>query len=162
MISVALDGEEALQARFAAFPAEMIASLSAKAAILAEALAAKVKDDKLSGGVLNAASGALRASIVAEAGVGGDGVFASVGSAGDVKYAAIQEYGGKTAAHEIVAAKAGALAFAVGGATIFAKRVRHPGSALPERSYLRSSLAEMADEIVAALADAPREAWERS
>src|SRR5579872_2160800 len=162
MISVALDGADALQARLAALPAEMIASLSAKAAILAEALAAKVKDDKLSGGALNAASGALRASIAALAGSDASGVFASVASVGGVKYAAIQEYGGKTAAHEIVAVKASALAFAVGGATIFAKRAHHPGSVIPERSYLRSSLAEMSAEIVAALADAPREAWERS
>jgi phage gpG-like protein len=160
MMTVALAGEDALRARFDALPAAMIEGLMAKASTLAQALADKVKDEKLSGGVLNAVSGALRASIVADAGVDDSGVFASVGSAGDVKYAAIQEYGGKTAAHEIVATKANALAFAIGGATIFAKRVMHPGSNIPERSYLRSSLAEMADEIVAALAEAPNEAWE--
>ena len=162
MMSVVLDGADALQARFAGFPAAMLDSLSAKAAVLAAALADKVRDDKLSGGVLNAASGALRASIVAEAGVDASGVFASVGSAGDVKYAAIQEYGGKTAAHEIVAIKGKALAFANGGAMVFARRIAHPGSAIPERSYLRSSLVEMAEEILAAFAESPREAWERS
>ena len=162
MMTVALEGVEALQARFAGLPAEMIESLSAKAALLAQALADKVRGDKLSGGVLNAASGALRASIVAEAGADASGVFASIGSVGDIKYAAIQEYGGKTAAHEIVAVKAAALAFANGGATVFARRVAHPGSTIPERSYLRSSLAEMAAEIIAALNETPREAWERS
>ena len=32
-------------------------------------------------------------------------------------------------------------------ATVFARIVHHPGSHIPERSYLRSSLAEMADQI---------------
>ena len=92
----------------------------------------------------------------------GDGVLASVGSNGDVKYAAIQEYGGKTRAHEILPVKAQALAFVAGGAQRFARKVEHPGSLIPERSYLRSSLDEMSDEIVAALADAAAEAWERA
>ena len=162
MISISLEGEDALQARLAAFPAEMIAGLATKAAILAQKLADKVKDDKLSGGALQAVSGALRASIVATAGIEADGAFAAVGSAGDVKYAAIQEYGGKTAAHDIAAVKAKALAFATGGATLFAKQVHHPGSTIPERSYLRASLAEMADEIIAALGGVPHQAWKRS
>jgi phage gpG-like protein len=162
MMTIALDGADALQARFAGFPTEMLDSLSAKTALLAQALAHKVRDDKLTGGVLNVASGALRASIVAEVGVDASGVFASVGSVGDVKYAAIHEYGGKTAAHEIVALKAEALAFANGGAMVFARCVAHPGSTIPERSYLRSSLAEMVEEIIAALAESPREALEQS
>ena len=87
---------------------------------------------------------------------------ASVGSNGDVKYAAIQEYGGKTAAHEILPAKAQALAFVADGAPRFARKVDHPGSLIPERSYLRSSLDEMSGEIVAALAEAATEAWERA
>ena len=162
MMTVALDGADAPQARFAGLPAEMLDSLSAKAAQLAQALADKVRNDKLSGGVLNAASGALRDSIVAEAGVDASGVFVSVGSVGDIKYAAMQEYGGKTAAYEIVAIKGKALAFANGGSMVLARRVAHPGSTLPERSYLRSSLAELAEEIIAAFAESPREAWERS
>jgi len=161
MLAVVLEGDEALKARFAALPAEIIERLAAKAALLAQALADKVKDDKLSGGVLNAVSGALRASIVAEVRADENGVFAGIGSAGDVKYAAIQEFGGKTPAHEILAVKARALAFASNGAVIFAKRVDHPGSVIPERSYLRSSLVEMADEIVAGLAEAAREALDR-
>ena len=120
-----------------------------------------MRNDKLSGQLLTAVSGDLRASIVSEAGLDGDLVVASVGSAGDVKYAAIQEYGGRTAAHEILPAKANALAFVAGGALHFAKRVEHPGSVIPERSYLRASLEEMTPEIVAALAAAPGETWSR-
>ena len=113
-----------------------------------------VQNDKLSGAVLNSRSGALRDSIVASVSADADGVVASVGSVGDVKYAAIQEYGGKTSAHEILPVKAQALAFVAGGAQRFARRVEHPGSLIPERSYLRSSLDEMRDEILAALAEA--------
>lgn len=124
------------------------------------ALADLVKSDKLAGGVLNARSGALSDSIVASVSAGVDGVLASVGSEGDVRYAAIQEYGGKTSAHEILPAKGDVLAFVIGDAQHFARRVEHPGSVIPERSYLRSALEDMKDEILAALADAAGEAWE--
>ncbi len=112
--------------------------------------------------MLKARSGALRDSIAAEVSANGDGVLASVGSIGDVKYAAIQEYGGKTAAHEILPTKAQALAFIAGGAERFARKVEHPGSLIPERSYLRSSLDEMSGEIVSAFAEAAAEAWTRA
>jgi phage gpG-like protein len=161
MLTLDLVGAEALEARLDSLPAELLRDLSAKAAALAAALGDKVRDDKLSGEVLNAISGALRASIVSEASVEGDRILVSVGSAGDIKYAAIQEYGGRTAAHEILPNKAEALAFIAGGALRFAKRVAHPGSTLPERSYLRASLEEMTPEIVAALAAAPGETWSR-
>ena len=65
-------------------------------------------------------------------------------------------------AHEILPDKAQALAFVAGGAQRFARKVEHPGSLIPERSYLRSSLEEMRDEIVAALAEAAAEAWTRA
>ncbi len=162
MLSLSIEGAEALQARLDAFPAALASELAAKAQDLANALADKVKFEKLSGEVLNARSGALIASIGAEVSSDGDEVSASVGSYGDVKYAAIQEYGGKTGAHEILPAKAQVLAFLVAGAMRFARRVEHPGSVIPERSYLRSSLDEMSDEILAALAATPAETWENA
>ncbi len=160
MLSLSIDGAEALQARLDAFPAALAADLAAKAQALGEALADKVRNEKLSGQVLNARSGALRDSIEAQVSTDGDEVSASVGSYGDVKYAAIQEYGGKTGAHEILPVKGAVLAFLVGGALRFAAKVEHPGSVIPERSYLRSSLDEMSAEIVAALAATPTETWE--
>jgi len=160
MFALALDGLEETSARLDGYPAALQAALAAKADELAAALADLVKNDKLSGGVLNTRSGALGDSIAASVTADADGVLASVGSEGDVKYAAIQEYGGKTSAHEILPAKGNVLAFVVGDAQHFARRVEHPGSAIPERSYLRSALDDMKDEIVAALADAASEAWE--
>jgi phage gpG-like protein len=162
MLSLSIEGLDTLEAHLGALPTEVIRDLSTKATALAEALGEKVRGDKLSGQILNARSGDLRASIVSEVTVNGDGIVASVGSVGDIKYATIQEYGGRTAAHEILANKASALAFMIGGAQHFAKRVEHPGSIIPERSYLRSSLEEMRAEIVATLAESVGEAWELS
>ena len=160
MLSAALIGEDALEARLDLLPANIIAAIAAKSAVLAQALADKVKNEKLSGAVLKPVTGALRDSIFAEIGVVDTSVVATIGSAGDVKYAAIHEFGGKTAAHEILPVKSKALAFMLGGTTVFAKRVMHPGSNIPERSYLRSSLAEMMDEIIVELAATPNEMWE--
>src|ERR1700748_1096788 len=153
MFALELDGLDETSGRLDGYPAALRAALSAKATELAAALTDLVKNDKLSGGVLNARTGALGASIASSVTADGDGVLASVGSEGDVKYAAIQEYGGKTSAHEILPSKGHVLAFVAGDGEHFARRVEHPGSLIPERSYLRSALADMNDEIVTALAD---------
>ncbi len=159
MFAIGIDGIDETDARLDALPAALAAALEAKAADLAAALADRVRNDKLMGAALKSRSGALRESIAAEVAADGDGVIASVGSVGDVKYAAIQEYGGKTAAHEILPAKAKALAFIAGGAELFARKVEHPGSLIPERSYLRSSLEEMSGDIASALSGCVAETW---
>lgn len=158
MFSISAPGLPQLAARFDQLPAQVQAALSAKAAELAEALRAHVADDKLSGQVLKVRSGALRASIGAEVSLDGDAVAVRVFSAGDIKYAAIQELGGRTPPHDIVPTKARALAFLAGGKTVFAKIVHHPGSQIPARSYLGSALADMADEITDGLQAAVVEA----
>lgn len=154
-----LSGLEALDQQLAALPANLAARLQSKARDLAEALAARVRDEKLSGQALETKSGALKASIAASVAVEGGAVTATVGSVGDVKYAAIQEYGGRTSAHEILPDKAQALAFIVGGVMRFARRVEHPGSTLPARRYLSASLAESRDQILAEFGSAVTEAW---
>ena len=162
MVAVTPEGLEEASARLDAYPAALAAALNAKAANLSAALVDLIRNDKLSGAVLNVGSSALRDSIVASISADADGVVASVDSVGDLKYAAIQEYGGKTGAHEILPVKAQALAFIAGGAQRFARRVEHPGSLIPERSYLRSSLDEMKEEILDALSEAAAEAWDHA
>jgi phage gpG-like protein len=159
MFRLDVRGLDETSARFDAYPAALQAALGAKATELATTLADLVKN-KLSGAVLNTSSGALRDSIAANVTAASDSVLASVGSEGDVKYAAIQEYGGKTSAHEILPAKGDVLAFVAGDGQRFARRIEHPGSVIPERSYLRSSLEDMKDEILSALAGTAAEAWE--
>jgi phage gpG-like protein len=120
-------------------------ALLGKANALRGALEARIQQ-KLSGEVLQTRSGALAASIISSIENDGSNPSVSISSAG-VPYAAIQEFGGKTAAHEIVAVKGKVLAFSAGGGQVFARSVHHPGSNIPARSYLGSSLADMRDEI---------------
>jgi phage gpG-like protein len=129
----------------------------------ADALRRALEDriqQKLSGEVLETHSGALAASIISSIENDGSDTSVSISSTG-VPYAAIQEFGGKTAAHDIVAVKAKALAFSMGGEQIFAKSVHHPGSTIPARSYLGSSLSEMSDEIESGFKQAILEALDQ-
>lgn len=130
----------------AALPDRLRTALLAKANELAAALQAKIQQ-KLSGGVLNQKSGALAGSIVATIDDASDGVAVTIATSPDIKYAAIHEYGGVIPPHEIVPDKAKALAFVLGGKRVFVKRVNLPAITMPERSYMRSSLEEMAGEI---------------
>jgi phage gpG-like protein len=152
-----IDLRDDFSASLADMPDRVRQALSSKANVLAVALEAKIQQ-KLSGGVLNARSGALASSIVATVDESSADVSVRIGTSGDVKYAAIQEFGGTIPPHEIVPDKAKALAFAVGGKQVFATRVNLPAVTLPERSYLRSSLGEMAGEITEELSDAVVEA----
>ena len=45
----------------------------------------------------------------------------------------------------------------MGGKQVFFKKVNHPGSTMPERSFLRSSLGEMKDEIIGGIREAVAE-----
>jgi hypothetical protein len=104
--------------------------------------------EKLSGDVLNVRSGALRRSIMETGLVVGDStVTDSVASDGTVAYARIQEYGGRVNIPEIVPESAKALAFEYGGRLVFARRVAAHVVEIPERSYLRASLAEQLDGL---------------
>jgi phage gpG-like protein len=152
-----LDLRDDYSASLAGMPDRLRQALSDKANVLAVALEAKIQQ-KLFGGVLNMRSGALASSIVATVDESAAEVSVRIGTSGDVKYAAIQEFGGTIPPHEIVPDKAKALAFAVGGKQVFAARVNLPAVTMPERSYLRSSLAEMAEEITGEFSQAVGEA----
>ena len=155
MIVVSL--ADGASAALAGMPERVRAALSSKANALAAELQARVQQ-KLSGGVLHARTGALTRSITAMIEDQTAGVSVRVTVSGDVKYAAIQEYGGTVPPREIVPDKARALAFAVGGKEAFAARVNLPAVTMPQRSYLRSSLAEMAVAIREGLSEAAIEA----
>ncbi|QBR70663.1 hypothetical protein CU048_04535 [Beijerinckiaceae bacterium] len=120
-------------------------ALIGEADALRDALESRIQR-KLTGEILNARSGALADSIVSTLDAAGSAISVTTSSDG-VPYAAIQEFGGKTAAYDIVAVKAKALCFGAGGGQVFARRVHHPGSTLPARSYLRSALSETRVQI---------------
>ncbi len=114
------------------------------AAITTEALLfeAAVIETKLSGQVLNQRSGLLVSSIFSQVVEDGSSVMGIVGA--NTPYARIHEYGGV-----IEPKNALALRFQINGQWVTVKRV-----VMPERSYLRSTLAERADGIRAALTQA--------
>jgi len=144
-------------AALAAMPARVRAALSAKANALAAGLQAKIRQ-KLAGDALNTKSGALAGSIGVTIDDSSADVSVRIATSADIKYAAIHEFGGTIAPHEIVPDKAKALAFAIGGKQVFAARVQIPAVTMPERSYMRSSLGEMANEIREGLSEAFTEA----
>ncbi len=132
------------------------AALLQRADALRAALEARIQQ-KLSGESLKTRSGTLAASI--QSSIEDDGASVSiVASSIGVPYAAIQEFGGKTAAHDIVAVKAAALVFTGAGCQIFAKSVHHPGSTIPARSYIGASFTDMSGEIAVDLKEAVLEA----
>lgn len=151
MLNVTVTGDRQIVERLRSLPPSLQAILQAKTTRLALKLQAHVQLDKLSGQVLNIRSGALKASISNEVTTEASAVYGRVFSSGDVKYAAIHEFGGTIPAHDIVPNKAQALAFMAGGKQVFAKIVHMPAVNMPERSFLRSSLADMAAEISATL-----------
>ena len=103
---------------------------------------------------LHVRSGNLRRSIHSVVESGGTSIKGKVSSSGDVKYAGTHEFGGTIHVPDIVATKAKALHFVVGGKDVFAKSVKAHDITMPERSFLRSSLEEMRGEIVGGLNEA--------
>lgn len=156
MFTIDLVGQEKVIARFGAMPDKVRAALRRKIYALAIELANRVRQ-KLSGQVLQVRSGDLRASIFENVDETETSIIGRVGSSGDVKYAAIHEYGGTIPAHEVVPSKAQALAFVWQGKQVFFKHVHIPDVHMPERSYLRSSLAEMKQEIISEIQSAAHE-----
>jgi phage gpG-like protein len=143
---------DSCSAALAAMPERIRDALLAKSNALAAALQERIRQ-KLTGEVLQTRSGALAASIVASIAEEPQGIAVRIAST-DVKYAAIHEFGGTIPPHQIVPNKAKALAFVIGGKQVFATRVQIPAVTMPERSYMRSSLAEMAEAIRDGLSEA--------
>lgn len=126
-------------------PTSAKAALKRTFAAIGFGLVAYIQQRKLSGQVLHARTSRLRSSIHAEP-VTEEGGLISVRVGTNVVYARIHEYGGSTRPHIIEAKHGKSLAFWVQGASmsslIFRRKVRHPGSKMPERSFLRSSMRE--------------------
>jgi phage gpG-like protein len=162
MLQISLEGQSELSERLAILPDDLRAALAEKMNALAQEIFTQIVDVNLSGGVLNAHTGALRDSVKLREDNQDSAFTVEIATDGSAPYDAIQEYGGKTAAHEIIPDKARALAFMFNGKQFFARRVQHPGSLIPERSYLRSALEERSEDIRQALSGALAGALQRA
>ena len=155
MIDVAVKGLDEVAARFAGLPQSLAARVAQEVERLGGVLRDRVERN-LSGDVLQRRSGRLAASIAVTVEPTAGGASATVSS--DAPYAAIHEYGGTIPARTILPQSARALAFPWRGQQRFFKRVTVPAVTMPERSFMRSALAETAPEIRAALEGAANEA----
>jgi len=113
-------------------------------------LATHIRFQKLSGQVLHKRTGRLRESILPIfARQSGGLIWAGIGT--NVKYAKIHEFGGVTRPHLILPRWKKALHFVKDGKDVFATKVKHPGSVIPARPYIRPSFEETQDQLVAGL-----------
>lgn len=155
IVTITVVGDKELSAKFESMPASVHAALLQKVQTLALRLESWIKTKKLSGQVLNRGSGRLIRSIGSKVDQTAQAVWGIVFQSADVPYGGIHEFGGKTSAHIIMPKKASVLAFvSKTGSKAFATKVNHPGSTMPERSYMRSSLREMSAEISLGLKEA--------
>lgn len=157
-IKVQVDDTQVL-AKFDVMPGRVHDALVAKVGALDLQLEAKVKN-KLSGAVLQVKTGALRRSIFSTVEDQGNAVYGVVASSGDVKYAAIHEFGfsGTEAVKAHVRQISQAFGKPLKNAIAVQVRAFDRKMDMPQRSFLRSSLAEMKDAITQGLQQAVREA----
>jgi phage gpG-like protein len=151
MIRVQIIGAEAVIKHLGEVPPRVLGLV--RQAVMAETYNVELTaEQKVSGPVLENQSGTLRRKINSKFQDSGDSIIGSVGLA--LVYGAIHEYGGVIRAHVIQARNKKALAFQAGGQMIVRRAVNHPGSKMPERSFLRSSLRENEARIRANIAAA--------
>lgn len=152
MITVQVDTSK-IMLRFEKIPVAVRTAIRGETISLTQALAARVREN-LSGRVLNKRTGALYNSIRSEMVENADTVYGRVYSDGSVKYARIHEYGG-TINHP---GSDKFQAWQNGGAWVYTHKTRPHLIPIPQRSYMRSALEEMRDNIVARLTAAAKRA----
>lgn len=153
IINVTITGASQLIGRVKGLPRAIEQALALKVKMLALKLEALVKTGKLNGQVLNRITGALARSIHNDVVQKGAVVVGRVFSSGDVKYAGIHEYGGTInhpggTAYIMNPKKAQTMMFVSNkNATGGMPRTKPHQINIPERSFLRSSLNQMSQEI---------------
>jgi phage gpG-like protein len=162
MLNVTLTGDKEAIARFEAMPDAVHKALLAKVTALSMKLQAKVVQEKLSGQVLKRVTGKLARSIHNDVQDAGTRITGIVGSSGDVKYAGIHEFGfsGPEQVKEHQRTIKEVFGRAITPKTITIRAYTRQMN-MPQRSYLRSSLGEMKDEIVAGMTKAAQEAFSK-
>ncbi len=153
IVNVTITGGKQLLSRVKGLPEAINEALRLKVKMLALKLEALVKTGKLNGQVLNRITGALARSIHHEVMDKGAVVIGRIFSSGDVKYAGIHEYGGTInhpggTAYILSPKKAQLMMFVSNkNATGDMPRTKPHPIKMPERSFMRSSLTQMSEEI---------------
>jgi hypothetical protein len=156
MITVEAVGLDTLHAKLNALPDKFRKKLYGNMLVQADKLVSYIKQNELSGQLLNVQSGKLRDSIAQEnLQNDSNGVVFQVASTGNLPYAPPLNNG--CGPYIIEAVNAKALAFEVGGVMVFAKRVNHPGQ--KARHYMELGLQHQKAEIIEAMQDSMTGAW---
>lgn len=137
MIEVTVPNTEQLQRDLGITRARLLADLKREITRVAVDVTAHVKGNKLSGQVLNVQTGRLRRSVNYRVTETSTGIEARVGT--NVEYARIHEFGFKGTVNVREHMRNGKQAYTVRAHT---RRVN-----LPQRSFLRSSLSDMRQDI---------------
>jgi hypothetical protein len=157
VISAELLGDGLALDRLRALPDAANAGLARAIAKLGIALQSNVRQDKLSGQVLKARSGALKSSIDVEIDKSATGVSATVFT--DLDYGAAQEYGFSETVDVRASLRLIKQAFGRPIATkTISVRAHSRQMDLPARSFLQSALDDMTPDISADVEYALREA----
>lgn len=146
-ISVTIVGAKEVAAKFAAMPAKIHQSLLATITSLALQVERHVKQDKLEGQVLQHITGKLQNSIHSETTDSADKIIGRIYSAG-CNYAAIHEYGfsGSETVREHIRTHVFGREVAPFNVPSFSRTMN-----MPERSFLRSALADFEPKIISEL-----------
>lgn len=147
MLTVSID-DSAVRLKLDQMPDKIRDALRLKSGILAERLQSYIKSDKLRGQVLHRRSGLLGDLMFYTVKDTPDGIIGTVSTSENTPYAAIHEYG-KVFDRMVSVA--------------WGKPMKHPHEVTfhyPERSFMRTGLADMREEIVTGLRDAVMKAVE--
>jgi phage gpG-like protein len=148
MITFKVTGQEAVVARLRSFTPEVTSRLLPTIHGILVDLQRHVVADKLHGGnPLHSRSGRLAGNInISPIQTSEMSIKGSVGT--NVVYAAIHEYGGTIPAHDVFPKNKQALAFNWKGKDVIFKSVHIPTIQMPQRSFLRSALADYREIII--------------
>lgn len=142
--------------RLTSMPEAVQAAIEKKMRLQAADISARIKQ-KLSGELLNVKSGALRNSIYARIYSSKNRVLLSVGSRGDVPYAALHNYGG-VVQHPGVSSDKVVVFRDKGGSKVFSRGISPHSIPIPERNFVESTIDDSKGELIQDLIDAVAEA----
>lgn len=161
MWMVRIEGDEQVLNYLQSLPTNLQSVLMSKFQRAAAETSQYIKTDLLSGQLLGVKTGRLRSSIVGRVYSSKSKITMSVGSRGDVPYAAIYDKGGTIPATIMYPKSRSVMRFEKGGSMIYAKVVNHPSVHIRERRYLETGVANKFGDFLsligAAIYDASRE-----
>lgn len=161
MISSRVIGVDAVAKKLAALPDHIKDEVKRSLVGVCLKLVAKIKSEKLSGQVLNVKTGTLRRSISYQVVDNANELTAQVGS--NVAYAAAHEYGfhGTVSVREHLREIKQAFGKSLKEPKTVMVRAHSMRMNIPERSFLRSAIEEMAPEIQQQIAAAVQRGIQR-